>query len=119
MGEKSFSRDVRLLTPTHFENVFSGATAASTPQITLLGKDNHTDRPRLGITLSKKRIRKAHDRNRVKRLIRESFRQNLDLLAGLDIVVIGKTGLDKLSNQEIFRLLDKQWKRLHRRCNAG
>ena len=118
MGEKSFSRDVRLLTPAHFENVFSDATAASTPYITLLARKNTLQQPRLGITLAKKRIRRAHERNRVKRLVRESFRHHLALLADLDIVVIGKTGLDQLSNQEIFRLLEKQWKRLHRRCNA-
>ncbi|MFC6441679.1 ribonuclease P protein component [Bowmanella sp. JS7-9] len=117
MGEKSFSRAVRLLTPTHFENVFSDAVAASTPHITLLAKKNQLDHPRLGITLAKKRIRRAHERNRVKRIVRESFRHHLPQLGNIDIVIIGKSGLDQLSNQDLFKLLEKQWNRISRRCS--
>ncbi|MBC3766640.1 ribonuclease P protein component [Neptunicella marina] len=119
MGENSFSRDVRLLTPTHFGNVFQDATSAPSPQLTLLAKHNQVNKARLGITIAKKRVKKAHDRNRIKRIIRESFRLNQSKLSNIDIVVIGKSGVDKLSNRELFELLEKLWKKLNRRCNAS
>lgn len=117
MGNTQYTRELRLLTPSHFENVFSNAIPAVSPKATLLGKQNSLNHPRLGVTVSKKNVRKAHDRNRVKRLIRESFRLNQHNLPNIDIVVVVKPGLDKQSNQEIFKLLDKLWKKLTSRCN--
>ena len=116
VGENQFSRELRLLTPTHFENVFNNAIPAVSNQLTLLARKNTCDHPRLGITISKKRVKKAHDRNRLKRAIRESFRLNQQVLPTADIIVVGKSGLDRLSNQEIFSLLNKLWKKLAHRC---
>ena len=119
MGVNHFSRELRLLTPTHFTYVFDNAIPAVSPSFTILARTNTLPSPRLGITLAKKRIRKAHDRNRLKRLIRESFRHKQHDLPNVDIIVIGKSGADKLSNQEIFATMDKLWKKLAKRCNAS
>ena len=117
MGENNFSRDLRLLSPAHFENVFKKATPAVSPQLTVLAKPNKTGHPRLGITISKKRVKHAYQRNRIKRIIRESFRQQ-SILPSVDIVVVGKSGLDKLENSQINQALDKLWKKINRRCNT-
>lgn len=116
MGENSFSRELRLLTPSHFENVFQKAIPSVSSQITLLARHNSLGHARIGITVPKKRVKKACERNRVKRLIRESFRQNQLTLPNTDIVVVGKSGLDKMSNQEITQLLSRLWKKLAYRC---
>lgn len=119
MGENNFSRELRLLTPTHFEYVFKNAIPSVSPQLTLLARFNESNNPRLGITLSKKRVKYAHDRNRIKRIIRESFRLQRQSFPNIDIVVVGKSGLDKMSNQEIFFLLGKLWKKLASRCEKS
>jgi ribonuclease P protein component len=119
VGENNFSRELRLLTPTHFEYVFSNAIPSVSPQLTLLARINTSDIPRLGITLPKKRVKYAHDRNRLKRIIRESFRLQRHTFPNIDIVVVGKSGLDKLSNQELFSLLSKLWKKLVSRCEKS
>lgn len=119
MGENQFSRELRLLTPTHFENVFQQATPAVSPQLTVLARANLLHHPRLGITLSKKRLKRAHERNRVKRIIRESFRYHQHQLPAVDIVVVGKNGLDQLSNAELFTLLEKLWKKIIQRCRPS
>jgi ribonuclease P protein component len=119
VGENHFSRELRLLTPTHFEYVFNNAIPSVSPQLTLLARYNNSDNPRLGITLAKKRVKHAHDRNRLKRVIRESFRLQRQSFPNIDIVVVGKTGLDKLSNQELFSLLSKLWKKLASRCEKS
>jgi ribonuclease P protein component len=119
VGENNFSRELRLLTPTHFEYVFNKAIPSVSPQLTMLARYNTSDNPRLGITLAKKRVKYAHDRNRLKRIIRESFRLERHSFPNIDIVVVGKTGLDKLSNQELFILLSKLWKKLASRCEKS
>jgi len=119
VGENNFSRELRLLTPTHFEYVFNNAIPSVSPQLTLLARSNTSDNPRLGITLAKKGSRHAHDRNRLKRVIRESFRLQRHSFPNIDIVVVGKSGLDKLSNQELFFLLSKLWKKLALRCEKS
>lgn len=117
MGELSFEKDKRLLKAAHFENVFENAVPAVSPQLTLLARKNSHSSPRLGITLPKKRVKKAVDRNRLKRLIRESFRHRANTLPKLDIVVIGKSGLAELTNEELTRLLRKLWNKLEKRCS--
>ncbi|GGW96397.1 ribonuclease P protein component [Alteromonas halophila] len=117
MGENHFSRELRLLTPSHFTHVFDNATPAVSPSFTVLARKSDNPTPRLGITISKKRVRKAHDRNRIKRLIRESFRHKRQHLPNVDIIVIGKSGADNLSNQEVFTILEKLWKKLAKRCS--
>lgn len=116
VGENQFSRELRLLTPSHFTYVFDNAIPAVSPAFTLLARKNNLSHPRLGITLAKKRIKKAHERNRLKRLIRESFRHRKHALPNIDIIVVGKSGADKLTNEEVFSLLEKQWKKLAKRC---
>ena len=55
---------------------------------------------RLGITVSKK-VGKSVQRNRVKRLIRESFRQlRPQMKRGYDVVVVGRTPASRLTCQE-------------------
>jgi ribonuclease P protein component len=119
VGENNFSRELRLLTPTHFEYVFSNAIPSISPQVTILARFNNSNNPRLGITLAKKRVKYAHERNRLKRVIRESFRLERHSFPNIDIVVVGKSGLDKMTNQELFSLLSKLWKKLASRCEKS
>jgi ribonuclease P protein component len=64
---------------------------------------------RLGLAISKKNCRAAKDRNRLKRLVRESFRHNQAALAGLDVVVINQPAARNSKNRQIFDSLDGHW----------
>lgn len=66
------------------------------------------------MTASIKRVRTAVARNRVRRLIRESFRHAASRLAGLDVVVIVKDGARDASNAAVFDSLEGHWARLER-----
>jgi ribonuclease P protein component len=67
---------------------------------------------RLGMTASARRIRGAVERNRLRRLIRESFRQATPELKGLDVVVVLRENAAAASNEEVFASLYAHWARL-------
>ncbi|MFT6464516.1 MAG: ribonuclease P protein component [Halopseudomonas sp.] len=110
-----FGPECRLLTPSQFKNVFDGATRkASGPYVLLLAKANTTDQPRLGLVIAKKSVRRAVDRNRIKRIARDSFRLNKAELGNLDIVVLARKGLGELDNAALHELFKGMWRRLSR-----
>jgi ribonuclease P protein component len=85
----------------------------------VLCRRNAFDTARLGLAVSKKHCRRATDRNRIKRVVRESFRQQQELLSGLDIVVINQPGAMLASNAEIADSLDKHWQRCSKAKRQG
>lgn len=111
MNKLTFSRELRLLAPVQFQAVFNAPLRASTPQLTLLSISNHSNTPRLGLTVAKKHLKRAHDRNRIKRIVRESFRLKQHELPYHDFVFVAKGGIGKLTNQELFETLEKLWQR--------
>ena len=112
----SYPRESRLLTPRHFSNVFEKAIPAASPTLTLLARQNELGYPRLGVTIPKKKVKRAVDRNRIKRCIRESFRLTAHKLPNVDIIVIGKHGIKDVDNTELFLLLENLWRRITKRC---
>lgn len=94
--------------------MFARPYRAANGCFTALARPSQGDGPRLGLVISKRCARSAVQRNRLKRLIRESFRHSQVRLAGLDIVVIGKHAAVARTNQELFSLLDRQWLELER-----
>ncbi|WP_254556075.1 ribonuclease P protein component, partial [Salmonella enterica] len=74
MVKLAFPSELRMLSPAHFTFVFHQPHRAGTPQITILGRLNSLGHPRIGLTVAKKNVRPAHERNRIKRLTRESLR---------------------------------------------
>ena len=118
MAEYGFGKCLRLLTAADYKTVFGQASyKVSCPQLLILAVPNGQDLPRLGLVIAKKNVRQATQRNRIKRLLRESFRMNQNLLAGLDIVILARAGVDKLDNKAVSELSAKLWQDLIRRRN--
>ncbi|MGV8546354.1 ribonuclease P protein component, partial [Pseudomonas aeruginosa] len=82
--------------------------------ILLLSRENGLDHHRLGLVIGKKHVQLAVPRNRLKLLIRESFRHKQETLAGWDFVVIARKGLGVLANPELHQQLGTLWTRLLR-----
>ncbi|XOD70157.1 MAG: ribonuclease P protein component [Sodalis sp. (in: enterobacteria)] len=106
-----FSRELRLLTPNHFTFVFQQPQRAGTQYVTILGRLNTLGHPRVGLTVAKKYVKHAHQRNRIKRLIRESFRLHQHALPAMDFIVIAKKGVVDLDNSVLTEVIKKLWKR--------
>ena len=67
---------------------------------------------RIGLIIARRHVRRAVDRNRLKRLIRESFRHRREILAGLDIVILARPGAGQVDNEQVFNHLDRLWQKL-------
>ncbi|MES9880390.1 MAG: ribonuclease P protein component [Sedimenticola sp.] len=101
-GGAGFDRSLRLLTPTEFKQVFQQSERCSDRHFTILYRPNALSRPRLGMAIAKKNLKRAVDRNLVKRLVREEFRLNRSGLSGFDLVVLCKRNLP-INNRALLK----------------
>ena len=116
----SFPRKLRLTEAGQFNAVFKKAThKVSNRYFLILARYNQLDRGRLGLVVGKKHLPKAVQRNRVKRLIRTSFRQNQGLLAGLDIVILARSNMNSLDNRELTESIQQLWLDVVNKSKSG
>lgn len=86
---------------SEFKRVYDGGKSFANRYLVMYVIKNEDNRQRLGISVSKK-VGNSVVRHRVTRLIRESFRLNMNLLnSSLSIVVVGRTTAKGRSYQEI------------------
>ena len=108
-----FPKSARLLNAHDYTQVFNersiraGSTAGTV--LALPASDN---RSRLGIIVAKRNVRLATDRNRLKRLVREYFR-NHPVAATMSIVCMAKREAGALRNADVKGELDSLWRKLN------
>jgi ribonuclease P protein component len=98
---QDFPKAVRLISPKDFQHVFSNAKKFANRHWTFIVRPNNLPYPRLGLAIAKKQLAKAVWRNRVKRLARETFRLHKSRVAGYDIVVLTRHGVQNVDNQTL------------------
>ncbi len=112
---RDFGREKRLLTPRQFSAVFDSPSGkVPGKNVLLLARNNDLEHSRLGLVIGKKSVKLSVERNRIKRVVRETFRLNQDDLVGWDIVIVARKGLGDLDNPELIQQFGKLWKRLAR-----
>ncbi len=108
-----------MLLSADFKRVFADPCKIGCRYLTLLAIRNELDHPRLGLAISRKNIRTAAGRNKVKRQARESFRLHQDIIGNFDVVVMAKPGADKVHRRQLRAQLDKHWQELAERCKKS
>ncbi len=106
----------RLLKAAEFNRVFDKALRSSDQYFTVLARPNDLDSPRLGLAISKKKVKLAVTRNRLKRIIRESFRLNQHRLFNADYIVLAGNQASTASNSRLIQSLGKHWEQLNKLC---
>ena len=119
MVSYTFSRELRLLTPRDFDNVFKDPIRVASPLFTILCKANTSNHPRLGLTVAKKRAKLATQRNRIKRCARDSFRLHQHTLPAVDLVLMVKGDISHADNAELHEQLERLWRKIARSFPAS
>ena len=106
----SYSRKYRLASKYEVQSVFAAKPRKVSRQYLLvLYTPNQLPYARLGIIAGKQHLRRAVDRNRVRRVIRESFRQTKAALAGVDLIVMIRSSCSALETKTIRNDIDNLW----------
>ncbi|MEE4298287.1 MAG: ribonuclease P protein component [Pseudomonadales bacterium] len=90
-GPTSLGPERRLPDKAAFDRVFSAPDIRQRRHpFSLLARKRDAGPARLGMVVGKRHARRAVDRNRLRRILREHFRRTS--LAGLDVVVLARQG---------------------------
>jgi ribonuclease P protein component len=92
-----------------FGNSFFGVTARA----------NGTDGPRLGLAVAVKTAGNSVERNRIRRLIRESFRLQQHQIPALDLVVSARLRARGAVSAELRAQLEPLWQEVRTKCGSS
>ncbi len=117
-GCAGFPRAARLNDAADFRRVFNRCQCKSSDRfLTILALRNSGRHARLGMAISRKAVKSAVARNRIKRIVRDSFRHHQTQLGNLDLVVLARPGIARQANPDLRRALETHWKRLQATCD--
>ena len=108
-----FRPEQRLTSASEYDAVFNKPLRSRDRYFLLLARESPLTHTRLGLIVSKKRIRKAVSRNRVKRIIRDSFRLHQHQLPAVDVVLLAYQSADSANSQDLRLSLNRHWKKIH------
>ena len=113
MLHERFQSDRRLLTSDEFDVVFKQNNyRIGSSEFLILAMDTQNESSRLGMVIGKRNTALAVHRNRIKRLIRESFRKKFPENITIDIVIVSRQGINKAHNIELLERLENAWNKL-------
>jgi ribonuclease P protein component len=109
------SREARLSGAAQFRFVFSRPEVSRDAYFRVLSRPNGRGHSRLGMAVSLRVCRKAVGRNRLKRIVRESFRMHQIMLSdgcARDIVVLPSPAAATTCNRALFKSLWAHWRKI-------
>lgn len=109
----AFNSTHKILKGIEFKRVFAKPFVTSDACFKILARPNPEQHSRLGMAVSRQVDKHAVGRNRIKRVVRESFRQRCVVRKQcLDIVVLPRRETATMSNERLSRSLQGHWTRL-------
>ena len=75
-------------------------------------RDNELGHARLGLAISKRVSKRAVERNRLKRLLRESFRRVRHRLPSVDLMVMARESAANVPGPQLLAEIDTLWAKL-------
>ncbi len=104
--------DHKLHTAAEFERVRKGRERHADAFFHVQCTPNEAGQARLGMAVSVRAIGAAVPRNRLRRLIRESFRMHRQELPAVDVFVTARAQAAPAPNREIFASLERLWQEI-------
>jgi ribonuclease P protein component len=115
---RPFTPAQRLRQKSEFDRVYREARRSADNLFAVFARPNGGTQPRLGLSIGARMVGNSVRRNRVKRLVRESFRQHQHELPAVDIVVNARSGAREADSAAISQSLDKHWQAVIKKCAA-
>lgn len=109
----------RLRHKSEFDRVYREARRCGDACFAIASCNTGRTFPRLGLSIAGRIVGNSVRRNRIKRLIRESFRQHQHELPPVDIVVNARSGARTADNAAIVRSLEKHWRTVIKQCASS
>ena len=106
----------RLRRPAEFKRAYATGRRFANEFFTANAQANDLTWPRLGMSIAARNLRRAVDRNRVRRLIRESFRMHQQELPALDIVIGARAAVISADGDRLRTALDRLWRKIANSC---
>lgn len=100
----TFEKSGRLRKRVEFTSVAANGSKLYLPDFIIVKAASKFSWPRIGITVSRK-VGNSVFRNRIKRLVREFFRNNRDLFLSADYNIIARSGAVKLGFDDVCQEL--------------
>lgn len=110
-----FKPEQRLRCETEFDAVFSDPLRSRDQYFLLLIRKNNKSHSRIGLIVSKKKIRRAVSRNRVKRIVRDSFRLHQHQLPAVDVIILAYKHADEVDSLTLRHSLNNHWQKLKKK----
>ena len=105
-------REARLRRPGDFAALRTSSGRAGGRCFHMRYRDNELGHARLGLAISKRVSKRAVERNRIKRLLRESFRRVRHQLPAVDVMVMAREQAAGVPGSQLLVEIDGLWKKL-------
>ncbi|TAM60464.1 MAG: ribonuclease P protein component [Rhodanobacter sp.] len=112
MSTAGLPRESRLRRPGDFAALRSSSGRAGGRCFHLRYRENSLGHARLGLAISKRVSKRAVERNRIKRLLRESFRRIRHQLPPIDLMVMAREQAAGVPGPQLLAEIDGLWKKL-------
>jgi ribonuclease P protein component len=101
-----FPRDLRLLKTDDFSSVFNFRKRISGETLVINYRNSAYHHARLGLVVSKKVAKLSVERNYMRRVLKELFRRNKDIISPLDLVIRPQKPFNAKNYNEIVQEFD-------------
>ena len=85
---EDFPKCCKIRNASLINNLFNTGRKSRLKSVSIISAQNSLGHPRLGISVAKKSMPRAVDRNKLKRTFREFFRKNKQLIGPRDLLII-------------------------------
>jgi ribonuclease P protein component len=116
---RPFTPAQRLHNKSDFDRVYRDAKRSADALFAVFVRPNSGTQPRLGLSIAARIVGNAVRRNRIKRLIRESFRYHQHDWPAMDFVVNARAGARNADNASIVRSLERHWHSVSKQCASS
>ncbi len=102
----------RLRKPGDFKRVYAGGRRSGNEYFTVNTQRNEFNAARLGMSVAVRALGGAVERNRMRRVIRESFRLNQSMLPPMDIIIGVRPAARAAEPARLRASLERIWQKL-------